>query len=155
KFTETLFSGTPYAHLGPTMESIRKVDAKALTAFRDSYLVPNNATLILIGRLPARDALMKTVAQQFGSWQRKEVPPAPKVNAPARKRQIILVDRPGSVQADIRAGGIAPTRLGPDFFPLLVATNILGGGTTSHMFKYIRERDGYAYDAHSEYATNR
>jgi predicted Zn-dependent peptidase len=39
---------------------------------------------------------------------------------------------------------------GPDYFPLTVANRILGGGTNSHMFMDIREKRGYAYDAHSE-----
>jgi predicted Zn-dependent peptidase len=65
------------------------------------------------------------------------------------------VDRPGSVQADIHVGRLAPTRLTSEFFPMTVGSSILGGGGSSRMFVDIRERDGFAYDAHSEYATNR
>ena len=38
---------------------------------------------------------------------------------------------------------------------MTVGSSILGGGGSSRMFVDIRERDGYAYDAHSEYATSR
>ena len=38
---------------------------------------------------------------------------------------------------------------------MTVGNNILGGGVSSRMFTDIRERDGFAYDAHSEYATSR
>ncbi len=155
KFAQTVYGTSPYAHIGPTMESIEKMDVKTLTNFRDAYLVPNNATLIVLGRLPARDDAMKTITDRFGSWPRKAAPIAPKVEPPAPRRQIVLVDRPGSVQADIHAGRLAPTRLTGDFFPLVVGSNILGGGVSSRMFTDIRERDGFAYDAHSEYATNR
>jgi zinc protease len=155
KFAQAVYGSSPYAHIAPTQESIRKMDAKALTAFRDSYLVPNNAALIVIGRLPAHDAVMKIIAAGFGAWPRKELPAAPKIDAPAPKRQIILVDRPGSVQADVHVGRLAPTRLTSDFFPMTVGSNILGGGGSSRMFVDIRERDGFAYDAHSEYATSR
>ena len=61
----------------------------------------------------------------------------------------MLVDRPGSVQADIRIGRVAVTRADPDYFPLLVANAILGGGTASRIFANIREKQGFAYDAHS------
>jgi len=77
------------------------------------------------------------------------------VDPPAPKRQIVLVDRPGSVQADIHVGRLAPTRLTSEFFPMMVGNNILGAGASSRMFTDIRERDGFAYDAHSEYATSR
>jgi zinc protease len=155
KFAETIYGSSPYAHIAPTEESIRKMDAKALAAFRDAYLVPNNAALILIGKLPALDSVVKNITANFGGWTRKDLPAAPKIDAPAPKRQIILVDRPGSVQADIHAGRLAPTRLTSEFFPMIVGSNILGGGGSSRMFQDIRERDGFAYDAHSEYATSR
>jgi predicted Zn-dependent peptidase len=38
---------------------------------------------------------------------------------------------------------------------MMVGTNILGGGTNSRMFKNIREKEGFAYDAHTEYDTQR
>jgi zinc protease len=155
KFAQAVYGSSPYAHVAPTEDSIHKMDGKALTAFHDAYLVPNNAALIVIGKLPAHDAVMKQITAGFGAWARKDLPVAPKIDSPAPKRQIILVDRPGSVQADIHVGRLAPTRLTAEFFPLMVGSNILGGGGSSRMFVDIRERDGFAYDAHSEYATNR
>lgn len=155
KILQVVYGSSPYAHVGPTAESIQKLDTKVLAAYRDTYLVPNNATLLLLGKLPARAELMKTIAQQFGAWPRKDIPAAPKMDLPAPRRQIVLVDRPGSVQADIHVGRLGPTRVSSEYFPLAVGNNILGGGTNSRMFKDIRERDGYAYDAHSEYGTNR
>ena len=155
KMAQVMYGSSPYAHIGPTVESIPKLDQKTLAQFRDTYLVPGNATLILLGKLPARDALMAIITKQFGGWQQKPVPAAPKIEAPAPHRQIVLVDRPGSVQADIHVGRLAPLRTAPDYFPLNVGNTILGGGTNARMFQDIRERDGFAYDAHSEYAGNR
>jgi len=59
------------------------------------------------------------------------------------------------VQADIHVGRLAPIRTGPEYFPLMVGNTILGGGTNSRMFKNIREKEGFAYDAHSNYSTKR
>jgi len=155
KFAEVLYGASPYGHIAPTEAAIAKLDTATLAKFRDTYLVPNNGTLLLVGKLPAREALLKTVTDLFGSWQKKDLPPAPKMEFPAPKRQIVLVDRPGSVQADIHVGRTAPTRLSSDFFPLLVGNQVLGGGTNSRMFRDIREKEGFAYDAHSEYQTHR
>src|SRR6202162_905224 len=90
KFAEAVYGSSPYAHIGPTMESIQKLDVAALASFRDAYLIPNNATLIVLGRLPAREEVMKAITERFGSWKRKDAPASPKVDAPAAKRQIRL-----------------------------------------------------------------
>jgi zinc protease len=50
---------------------------------------------------------------------------------------------------DLRIGRLAVTRTDPDYFPLLLATTVLGGGASSRLFTDIREKRGYAYDAHS------
>lgn len=155
KLSETIYGSSPYAHIAPTVEAIGKLDPKVLAGFRDTYLAPNNATLLLIGRLPARAELIKTVTQLFGSWQQRQLPAAPDTTAPAPRRQIVLVDRPGSVQADIHVGRSAPTRLSPDYFPLMVGNSVLGNGANSRMFRNIREKEGFAYDAHTEYSTKR
>lgn len=152
---EVVYGASPYGHIAPTEASIKKLDTKTLAGYRDTYLVPNNATLLVVGKLPAREELNKIVTAQFGAWQKKDLPPAPKMEFPAPKRQIVLVDRPGSVQADIHIGRLAPARVGNEFFPMMVGTNILGGGTNSRMFKNIREKEGFAYDAHTEYDTQR
>jgi len=155
KMAAVVYGTSPYAHIAPTQASIGKLDSKVLANFRDTWLVPNNATLILIGKLPSRDELIKTITAQFGSWQQKALPPSPRVEPPAPKRQIVLVDRPGSVQADIHVGRLAPTRAGAEYFPLAVANTALGGGANSRMFRNIREKEGFAYDAHSQYDTHR
>jgi len=155
EFHELVFGKHPYAHTGPTMASLNKLDRNAVLAYRDLYLVPNNAVLILIGKLPPKAEAVKIIEAQFGSWSRKEVKAPAEAPLPAPKRQLVLVDRPGSVQADIHIGRLAATRTDPDYVPLQVGRVILGGGTTSRMFVDIREKEGFAYDAHAEQAPNR
>lgn len=150
KLNAIVFSGHPYARISPTMQSIDAMDQKVLVNFRDTFLAPNDATLIMIGKLPARAEALKMIRDRFGAWQQKtqSAPPAPKF--PAAKRELVLIDRPGSVQADIMAGHQAMPRTNPDYYPLMMGSVILGGGTSSRMFNEIREKKGYAYDAHSE-----
>jgi predicted Zn-dependent peptidase len=145
-----LFGDTPYAHVGPTIEAIDKIDQKALENFRDTYLVPNNAYLILVGKLPARDRILKTITDRFGAWQRKDVPAYVSPKPPEPKSELALIDRPGSVQADIRMGKIAVTFNDPGYFPITVASIIEGGGPNSRLFLDIREKRGFAYDVHTE-----
>jgi predicted Zn-dependent peptidase len=155
KLYRTVFGPHPYARYSSTPESIEKLDRKAVAAYRDTWLLPNNATLIVLGQIPRRDATLKMVEKYFGGWAKKEVPAAPKGEIPAPRRQILLVDRPGSVQADIHVGRLAPVRSASEYYPLMVGSVILGGGASSRMFTIIREKEGFAYDAHSEYETRR
>jgi zinc protease len=155
KLYAAVYGSHPYGRYSSTPESIQKLDRQRVAQFRDSLLAPNNAALILIGKLPKRDALDKTIAQHFGSWAKKDVPAPPKPDFPAPQRQIFLIDRPGSVQADIHAGRLAPVRSSPEYYPLMVGNIILGGGASSRMFREIREKQGFAYDAHAEYETRR
>jgi zinc protease len=149
KFSEVIFSPHPYSRQDPTPESIGRLDRAALAGFRDRSLVPANAVLVLLGALPERKQAMELIQARFGAWEGKAAPAAPAAQFPAPSRTITLVDRPGSVQADLRIGRLAVTRNDPDYFPLLVANTILGGGASSRIFANIREKMGYAYDVHS------
>lgn len=155
KTSRLVYGTTPYAHIVPTPLSLSRIDEGKLVSFRDTHLIPANAMLILLGRLPSRDEVMKMITREFAAWPKRVAPAPAKIVPPAPHREIVLVDRPGSVQADIHVSRIAPPRTAADFFPLLVANSILGGGASSRLFRDVRERDGYAYDAHSEYDTNR
>ena len=118
KMAELVYGSSPYGHIAPTPAAVQKLDAKTLAGFRDTYLVPNNATLLIVGKLPAREELMKIdhgAVRLVGA--EGCCPAAPKMDFPAPKRQIVLVDRPGSVQADIHVGRLAPTRLTPGVLP--------------------------------------
>ena len=150
KFDALVFGEHPYAALSATMESLDRMDRNSIVEFRDAFLVPNNAVLLLVGQLPPQSETLKLVRDHFAAWKEKPIPAAPAKKFPESKRQLVLVDRPGSVQADIHIGRLAATRTDPDYYPLLVGNAILGGGASSRLFLDVREKKGLAYDAHSE-----
>lgn len=150
EYRKRIFGDSPYAHVGPTADSIDKMDRRALQVFRDTFLVPNNAYLIMVGKLPPRAELLKSINTEFGSWQQKTLPAYKPASPPASKRQLVLVDRPNSVQADMRIGRIAGTYNDPLYFPEAVGSIVEGGGPSSRLFLDIREKRGYAYDVHTE-----
>jgi len=61
--------------------------------------------------------------------------------------QIYLVDRPGSVQSQIRVGSRGITRQNPDYFPTVVLSQIFGGSFSSRLNKAIRVDKGLTYGA--------
>ena len=94
---------------------------------------------------------MKLLNGQFGDWPKHATPHAPAPPIPAPKKSLTLVDRPGSVQADVHIGHIGVTRASPEYFPLAVGSTILGGGTSSRLFNEIREKQGFAYSVYSHH----
>jgi len=148
KFAQVVFGSHPYSRQDPTLASLHRLSRPALSEFRDRFLLPNNGVLVLLGALPPRAQLLDLIRARFLDWQPKAPPPPPLPRFPVPRSSLVLVNRPGSVQADIRIGKLAVTRADPDYFPLLLAGAILGGGASSRLFMNIREEKGYAYDAH-------
>jgi len=65
--------------------------------------------------------------------------------APARPR-LVLCDRPGAAQSELRVGGGALDRGSPDMAAAMVLDTVLGGSFTSRLVQNLREAHGYAYD---------
>ncbi len=150
KFDALVFGSHPYSFVSATMESLDRMERTSIVQFRDTFLAPNNAVLLLVGQLPPQPEVLKLVHHHFATWKEKTLPAAPAKDFPGSKRQFVLVDRPGSVQADIHIGRLAATRTDPDYYPLLVGNAILGGSASSRLFLDVREKQSLAYDAHSE-----
>ena len=95
-------------------------------AFHRAWFVPNNALLAIVGDLTADEAFA-AAEKAFGSWQRRDVPVVKPPDPPAPKRRVVVIDRPGSAQTEIRVGHLAIPRTHPEFVPMDLAVRILGG----------------------------
>jgi len=146
---KALFGAHPYGFTVPAPAAIKNVTRDALKTFAATWYVPNNATLVIVGDFDA-PKMHAEVERTFGSWKRVPLPPAPKVILPAReKRQIYVIDRPGSVQSTILIGTPAPPRRSPDYIPLRTTNMIYGGAFYSRLTRNIRESKGYTYSPFS------
>jgi zinc protease len=125
-----IFGEHPYAHTGATAVSIDRMSRQAVVDYRDKYFLPNNAFLILVGKLPARAQLLKLVAEQFSSWPRKPLAEMQAAAVPAPKRRLLLLDRPGATRAEIRLGAIVAMPRDADYFPLIAASLVAGAELT-------------------------
>jgi predicted Zn-dependent peptidase len=61
----------------------------------------------------------------------------------------VLVDRPGSVQSELRVGLPGVSRFDPRYFQAMVMTAMLGGVFGSRLNLRLREELGYTYGAHA------
>jgi zinc protease len=135
-----------------TRESIRRLTRDDLLAFHQSWFVPNNALLAIVGDLTAPEAFA-AAEKAFGSWPRRDVPAVPVTDPPPPTRRLIVVDRPGSAQTEIRVGHLAVPRAHKEIVPLDLAIRILGGEGANRLFGVLRSDRGLTYGASADLNT--
>jgi zinc protease len=149
RFARAVYGDFAASIQSPTSESLKKAAPGTLKAFHDKYYAPNNAILAIAGDVTVAKAT-ELAKKYFGEWKNHpvEVAAMGAVTGPAAAKTY-LVDRPGSVQSNILAGGLSLRRSDPDYIPLSVANRILGGGAAARLFSNLREEKGYTYGAYS------
>ncbi len=153
-FNRTLF-GMKHPYGAPAMGdegTLRGFKIEDLKQFYNTYLLPNNATLIVVGDVTPSTLIPKLEAL-LGGWKSGSVAASgswPTVSQ-VESRKIYLVDKPGAAQSAIRIGRIGVARTTEDYFPLIVMNTILGGSFTSRLNNNLREVHGYAYGASSRF----
>ncbi|HRK65511.1 MAG TPA: pitrilysin family protein, partial [Terricaulis sp.] len=144
-----LYGETPYgAVVSPnTLRAITTDDARA---YHSTYWRPDNAVLVITGDVSAEEGFA-LAERHFGAWARPAaaLPARPDASAYAASARTIVVDLPGTGQAAVSMGMRGVARQDADYFPLLVANNVLGGGYSARLNAEIRIRRGLSYGAGS------
>jgi len=155
QFSKAIYGNHPASLVAPPAESLKKLTSKDLADFHSTYYRPNNAILAVVGDVTMKE-LMPKIQKAFGDWQKADVPA---VNIPQTPEQsasmIYLIDRPGSVQTVLQLGTLGIERTSPDYFAVLLADRVLGGGPTGRLFLNLREDKGYTYGAYSNFASSK
>ena len=139
----------PAAIISPPVESLKKLSSKDLADFHPKYYRPNNAILAIVGDVTMKEIVPKLEAA-FGDWAKGDVPATTIPPAPAQgEARIYLIDRPNSVQTVLQLGNLGIERTSPDYFAVLLADRVLGGGPSGRLFMNLREDKGYTYGAYS------
>jgi zinc protease len=151
-FRDDVPYGRPLLGLESTVAGL---DAHAIRSFHSSHYRGGSAALIMTGAIEP-DRALAVAARHFGDW-RGEPASDPEFDVAPRtdSTTVFIVDRPGSVQSEIRLGQQGVARHHPDYFPLLVMNTILGGAFTSRLNMNLRERHGFTYGARSGFALRR
>ena len=140
-------NGVPYARLSAgSPESVGALDIEMARAFHASRYAPDVANVILAGAIES-DVTLATVERHLGDWAGSA--PGHRTLEPAARggRRVVLVDRPGSVQSELRVGHLGIDRHDPRYFPALVMAALLGGVFGSRLNMRLREELGYTYGA--------
>ena len=146
---------TPYRRLsGGTPETVGALTLDDVRAFHAANWLPGRAHLIVAGSFDA-EAVMRAAQMRLGDW--KGAGPGHR-SFTARGiggRRVVIVDRPGSVQSELRIGLPGITRTDPRYFPALVLGALLGGVFGSRLNLRLREELGYTYGARAGFDPRR
>jgi len=158
-YPETIFAdGAPYRRpLAGTELTIPLVDRDAIVARHAAAMRPDAATLVLAGDLEGIDVAAEAAAV-FGGWSAPSGP-VPVAGGPsaarAGGRRIVVVDRPGAPQTELRVGHLGVARSTLDFHAISVLNAIVGGLFNSRLNNLLREARGYTYGINSSFDMRR
>jgi zinc protease len=132
-------------------ESIERMVRGDAVSVHHDICNPRATTLLVVGDITMAQLLPKA-EKAFAHWtgQAREdfvMPPIPEPGA----RRIVLIDKPGAPQSEIRIGYPALARTSPDFFAVQLMNRILGGQFSSRINMNLRERHGYTYGARTSF----
>lgn len=140
----------PYGLPGSgTPDSLASLTREDFVAFHKQFYVPNNALLAIVGDVSAEEAIAG-VEKAFGDWPRQEVPAFTPTPPPPPTRRVIIVDKPDSVQTEIRVGQLGVPRKHPDYQALDQAVKILGGEGANRLQQVLRTERGLTYGASAD-----
>ena len=160
-FLRELFGAHPYGHLTiGSGASLAEMHPGDVAAFHRLQYDPARAMLIGVGALDsagfARDA-----EEAFGGWTpaagRDAAANATRGDARTGRldampgRRLLIVDRPGAAQTELRVGHLGVPRHTPDFHALVLLNAVLGGHFSSRLNLNLRERKGYTYGVRSAF----
>ncbi len=147
-----LYPKTRYARpLYGFSPDIKKWSTSQLTHLHTRNYRPENSALVIVGDLDSSeiDTYFGPLLAQWENSLREDAPlPTVLEN---RQSTIVLINKPGAMQAQIRLGHPGINRTAPDYFDALLMNEILGGYFMSRLNMNLREDKGYTYGISSRF----
>jgi zinc protease len=129
--------------------------ADVKTAY-SKYITPSRGYLTFVGDIKP-DAAKALAIKAFGDWKGSilSLPVVTKAANPG-KTEIDVIDLPSAVQSEITVTNLIDLPLSsPDYHAVLLANELLGGGSDAKLFRNLREKRGFTYGAYSSAGSGR
>lgn len=123
--------------------TLAQVTGEDVRAYHHRFFGPVGSTLVLAGDFPGD--VMGVVEDAFGAWANPDQEFAEHEDPAPRPRGAYLIDRPGSVQADLRLGRFTIDRQDHRWADLQIASYAVGGAFLSRLNRVLREERGFTY----------
>ena len=144
-----VYQGHPYAFpIEGTRESVGRLTRDDVVKFYREHARPDTTVIAVVGAITVDEARREVMAR-FGSWARPTtaLPSIPTATASGSMREETV--KRELTQTTIMFGRQAILQTDPDYFPLSVASYVLGGGSASRLYTRVREESGLAYSVYS------
>jgi zinc protease len=155
-FNDALYGpGHPYGYteLG-TQKSVQAIGPAQLRSFWSTGYTPGNSALVIAGDVDVAGA--RALAQKhFGAWQGAATTGRAVDVTQATAGKLLIVDRGTAPQTALRIGMVGVPRSSPDYVPITIMNNALGGLFASRINLNLREKNGYTYGASSGFGFRR
>jgi len=152
---EVFAADVPYGRLSAgTPESVGALEVASARDFHASQYAANVADIVIAGAIEP-DAALAAVERVFGDWSGEGAGHRSLEPRQRGGRRVVLVDRPGSVQSELRVGHLGIDRHHPRYFPAMVMAALLGGVFGSRLNRRLREELGYTYSARCSFDPRR
>jgi zinc protease len=144
------FTVHPYKHMPiGSMEDLERASLGDVRGFYNTYYVPNNATLAVVGDF-SPDGLRASVEQYFGPIPQgqpvhRDIPAEPPQTAPRTLKLNEDVALPAVIE-----GYHMPADGTPDAYPVRLASKILAQGESSRIYRRLVYEEQMALEADSQ-----
>jgi zinc protease len=155
RFLKVMYGDHPASRVSSTVETLDALKRDAMVEFHRTRYVPDHALIAFAGDITLAEA-RKLVETKLGAWKKAGIAkPAVAEPAAVGPAKVYLVARPNSVQTSLHVGTQSLARSDPDYVPLTVANEVIGGGPQGRLFRHLREDKGYTYGAYSGFSATR
>lgn len=149
-----IYGAHPYGHGALGNEaSMEAVTRDEVAAHHAAAFGAQGSTLIVCGDV-SDDRVARAAESAFAPW----APGSPLVDDPPPSDpapQIVIINRPGAAQTELRVARLSTTRMTPDYHALVVLNLALGGQFVSRINSKLREEKGYTYGARTGFDLRR
>jgi predicted Zn-dependent peptidase len=134
-----------------SIESVKRITREDLLAFHQKTIHPNGIILGVTGDFD-RAAMLNVLRKAFGDWNKGAVPELKIADVPegAGTNPTVRFVNKDTSQTHLRVGHLSIKEHDPEYVPLAIANDILGGSSfRSRLFNDVRTRRGLAYSVGS------
>jgi zinc protease len=149
-FDRLVYGFHPYGRpQNGTPAALGAITREDLLAFHQKWFGANNAILAIVGDVTPEEAFAGA-ARALSSWARSAAEPPRPAEPPPPTRRLVIIDKPGAVQTEIRAGNVAIPRKHGDYTALDLAVKVLGGEGANRLHRVLRSERGLTYGASAD-----
>lgn len=150
-FKKIIFNNLSYSRNPKgTIKSVSNLSVRNIRNHYKKNFLPNLTSIIIYGDIDT-SSVITLIKEYFSQWKRGNINLKRNSNISPIHSKVILIDKPGLTQSQIRIGKLAFSKNFPDELPTLLANTILGDGFTSRLVTELRVKNSLTYGVSSKF----